>query len=281
MPYVKKSKDSLGVENLGYKCSGFSLTKKHKCSIKIESAVLQKTDIIKAFRLFQGLCDKDMFEILSKARVIFYNKGKIVFLQGEVVENFYIVLDGSVKIFLESRNGEEFILQIAKSGDGVFFVVDTEKNHYPVNAQSLEDCVLLAIPAQIMRIKLHKNHHIAVNMINNINKNLRYVIDKFEHVYLKPTTYRVIRYLLQLVLDCKPGVNKFLLPYEKSTIASYLGMTPETFSRVIKSLKKIGVIVKNKEVTIADRSLLCKKCMAKNSEKCSLCSDGKCNMTVK
>jgi hypothetical protein len=46
------------------------------------------------------------------------------------------------------------------------------------------------------------------------------------------------------------------LPYEKSLIASRLGMQPESFSRAILKLRPIGVQVEREHVAIADVSSL-------------------------
>lgn len=43
-----------------------------------------------------------------------------------------------------------------------------------------------------------------------------------------------------------------ILPYEKSLLAGRLGMTPETLSRSLATLRKLGVTAARDQVEIAD-----------------------------
>jgi len=51
---------------------------------------------------------------------------------------------------------------------------------------------------------------------------------------LKTATERVGWFLLKLGMEQNAGkANAITLPYDKTTIASFLDMTPETFSRTL------------------------------------------------
>jgi len=50
------------------------------------------------------------------------------------------------------------------------------------------------------------------------------------------------------------------LPYDKSLIASYLDMTPETFSRTLKKFKDRGFRIENNTITQPDPNALCGYC---------------------
>jgi CRP/FNR family transcriptional activator FtrB len=50
--------------------------------------------------------------------------------------------------------------------------------------------------------------------------------------------------------------GRILLPYDKRTLAAYLGMTPESLSRKFASLVDHGVTGCRREVTITNREAL-------------------------
>jgi CRP/FNR family transcriptional activator FtrB len=48
------------------------------------------------------------------------------------------------------------------------------------------------------------------------------------------------------------GSRKFSIPYDRRTLASLLGMTPENLSRCIGTLMEYGVTFKGREVNLTD-----------------------------
>jgi hypothetical protein len=58
------------------------------------------------------------------------------------------------------------------------------------------------------------------------------------------------------------------LPYDKSLIASYLDMTPETFSRTLKKFRDKGFRIENDTVTQPHPKALCAFCDQALSNAC-------------
>jgi CRP/FNR family transcriptional activator FtrB len=66
---------------------------------------------------------------------------------------------------------------------------------------------------------------------------------------------RLIGYLTDNVGVTK-GAARFVLPGSKKALAAHLGITPETLSRSLKRLNRLGVTSKGSEMHIADVSRL-------------------------
>ena len=67
------------------------------------------------------------------------------------------------------------------------------------------------------------------------------------------------------------------LKCDKSTIASYLGINPETFSRTLRKLKDDGEIsIEQSNITLLQKQSLCKYCDSETSAKCNLRSSNFC-----
>lgn len=60
------------------------------------------------------------------------------------------------------------------------------------------------------------------------------------------------------------------LPFQKQLIANHLGMTPETFSRSLKEIKKLGIDVERDSVTLRDAYALCHFC---DTDTAFMCTD--------
>jgi CRP/FNR family transcriptional activator FtrB len=48
------------------------------------------------------------------------------------------------------------------------------------------------------------------------------------------------------------GTGRFVIPYDKRTLASYLGMAPENLSRSLVSLASVGVSVQGRSVSLTN-----------------------------
>ena len=138
-----------------------------------------------------------------------------------------------------------------------------------VSAQVVQDAKLLSLPAPIIRQSLKDNKDLALNMIGGLSMRSQGLIRQIEHSRLKTATERVGWFLLKLGMEQSGGkANAITLPYDKSTIASYLDMTPETFSRTLKKFKNNGFHIHNDKITKPDPEALCRFCDEALSEAC-------------
>ncbi len=210
--------------------------------------------------VFAGLSDAEINELLGFAQIRNYNKGKLLFLQNEPASRLYIIISGWVKIYNGLDSGEETILQMLSAGDTLLesaIFLDTPTQ---VNAQIVEDSVILSIPAPVIRQRIQHNNRLAVSMLNNVSLRSQMLIYQIEQSRLKSAKERVGWFLLRLKLTQGGDKKVIHLPYDKAIIASYLNMRPETFSRSLKRLRDDGFTVLNDSVEAPDAASLCGYC---------------------
>lgn len=89
---------------------------------------------------------------------------------------------------------------------------------------------------------------------------------ELEHRTIQNAPQRIGCFLLRLTNQEEEGSVKIHLPYDKTLVASRLGMQPETFSRALNKLKdKTGIRVKGATVELDNLEQL-------TSYSCSACS---------
>lgn len=109
-----------------------------------ESLVLEK---LKDCYLFQGLTRRETKFLRSNVHIRDYKPGEFIFKQGDLGVGMYIIIKGSINIFVEDRSSEEPEPQIiAKLNDGDFFgeaaLVDSnEKRTASAIAQDQVRCI--------------------------------------------------------------------------------------------------------------------------------------------
>lgn len=235
----------------------------------IEGSVRAWMSTIKALPLFAGLDVSTLEELLKYARVIEHNKGAMIFLQGEQATRFYIVLEGWVKLFKGNADGQESIFQMVRAGESLLETVIFNSAPFPVSAQAIDSVKLLSMPASIVREKLQNNQELAINMLSTVAGRSQALISQFEQLTLKTVTQRVGWFLLKLFLEGGERTKNLKLPYDKSLIAGYLGMKPETFSRTLQTLKEQGIDIDRNTISLPDVFALCDYCDMQLAAKCS------------
>lgn len=226
----------------------------------VESISAEQRSFIEELPFFINLPEHITTGLLQHAQVREYKKGKLLFLEGEVSSRLHIILSGWVKLFKGTSSGDETVLQMLTSGDMVAESAVFLNANYPVSAQVAKKAVVLTLPAPIIRERIKQHNELALKVLDGISKHSHSLIQDFENIRLKPATERVGWFLLKLLLDQGKVPDLIELPYDKSLIASYLDMKPETFSRTLKRFKDNGFQINKNSVILPNISALCGFC---------------------
>lgn len=214
---------------------------------------------IENLTLFTGIKDATLHEILSHSTIIQKNNG-VLFLQGDNATHVYVVLAGCIKLFKANDDGDEIILQLVTKGNTFLEAITFSHTAYSASAEIIKNSVILSIPLSVLREESKNNSDLSANMLALNNDMSQRLIAYIEQLTLKTSSQRVGWFLLKTLVEHKEYQKQFQLPYDKSLIASYLGMKPETFSRTIQQLKINGVTIEHNKVSLLEDSSLCYYC---------------------
>lgn len=195
--------------------------------------------------LFSELTTQQAKRIISISKIINYKKNEIIFVEGDSYKGFYILLNGSVKIYKISFEGKESILHLIKPNESFGDVPLFEGGNYPVNAQVISDSGLLFVPHKEFIRLIKKNSTICFNMLVGFSKKMRRLTQKVEELSTKEVMNRFARYLLEEIK--KSGTDKLPEPFlritiSKKNIASFIGTITDTLSRLLKKLQDEKII---------------------------------------
>jgi len=206
--------------------------------------------------LFSGVTDEQLTELAEICQVREFRRGGMIFMEGDAADGFYMVLDGQVKIYKISLEGREQILHIFGPGEPFGEVAVFQNRPFPASAAALIKTRLLYFPGPEFIRLVQANPSIALNMLAMFSMRLRRFATQIEHLSLKEVPGRLASHLLYLSEE-QGGTDRVLLDIPKGQLASLLGTSPETLSRIFSRMGEEGIIeVRGKEISLLDRERL-------------------------
>ena len=129
-----------------------------------------------------------------------------------------------------------------------------------MRARVPEPSTFLLIPARAFRDLVASDLALANSVIGSLATQFRRMVRQIKSLKLRSAVQRIGCYLLTLS-ERQGTPEKAVLPYEKNLIASELGITRESFSRVLASLEKHGIRIDGQTIWIDDAKQLAKECV--------------------
>ncbi len=219
----------------------------------MKSAICRET--IGNVPLFSGLPEETIDLLTNDAFERHYKRGTLLFSQGEPADRFYVVLDGWVKLFRDSREGNECLVGLFTRGESFAEGAMFDQLGFPVNAEITDNAHLLVFPADRFLNKLRENHELALNLLANVSRMMRHFIQQLDQLTNQPTYRRVAAFLVSLCPRNAESAD-VALPCDKMLIAGRLSMKPESFSRAMARLRELGVRCEGNCVHIGDVAAL-------------------------
>lgn len=217
------------------------------------------TDLIHRHPLFRGLSPEQLAQTIKGATARTYAKGQTLFTRGDPADYFYFIYDGWVKIFRESVDGDEAIIGVFTRGETIAEAAAFTGGHYPAGAEIVEPARVLAIRASSFIQHLKDNPTIGLSMLATLSQRMHHLVGEIESLKTQSASQRVCQFLLKLC-SVDEGATVIALPYDKSIISGRLGIQPESLSRILAKLRKLGVKSERGRVIINDISLLRQFC---------------------
>lgn len=207
--------------------------------------------VLRRCTLFRALEPHDLDHVLSQSAVLKLSRNQQLFAQGDPATQLFVVIEGQIKLSRLAPNGDEAVVQVFGVGESFAEAAMFMGGRYPVTASAISPSRLVGIGSARLRSHVLKRPEIAFAMMASMAQHLHGLVAQIEQMKLLTTRQRVIRFLIDQS-GRRDGAASFELPHNKSLIANRLGMTPETFSRMLAQLAADGVTVAGSRIGIDD-----------------------------
>jgi len=200
-------------------------------------------EAMRSNHLFMDIDQQDFDTIVqgTSARKLF--TGETLFSQQQPASEFFMLVEGKIKITLLSSEGTEKVVDIIKPGSTFAeAIIFNGMQGYPVNSKALSEATVLRINAENYIQVLSNSPKACLKVMGSLSVRLHWLVNEIDRLSLHNASYRLISYLLEDVPEGSAEKIQIKLGAPKRIIASRISITPETFSRTLKSLSKDGFI---------------------------------------
>jgi len=88
-----------------------------KTMAELTLSATHQDDDVKMFELIETLSDSEAKDFLKKGSILGINEGESIVKQGEISRKFYLILDGTMRVHVHSRTGQDIDLTNLKKGE--------------------------------------------------------------------------------------------------------------------------------------------------------------------
>ena len=199
--------------------------------------------------MFRRTARPQLAELARQAFAKHAAANSVVAPRGERLPGLMVVRYGLVKIML---GGEpQRVMRLVGAGETFGEAALFLEQPLPVEVRAIADTALLVVPAQPLLSLFDSDPRFARGLLASVCQRLHAMVADFEAATAHGARERLAAYLGSL------GADTAQLPAPKGVIASRLGMTKETLSRLLRAFMQEGLIaVANREVRLLDRGRL-------------------------
>lgn len=220
-------------------------------------ALLQSQEIMKRSPYFRGWDAERLSRLAAGAHESIYAKGESLIRKGEVIKALQVVIIGQVRIFIPLSNGSERVIVLLGRGESFGEACLIEKEPSPYQAVASSACRLLSIDGAVLLKEMRQDAILCNRILSVVAKRMLGMLNDTEMCAQRSSVQRVACYLMRQRPDDGARSFNIELPARKRDIAAKMGLTPETFSRVLASLRQKGAIqVDGRRIQVEDSTVL-------------------------
>jgi CRP/FNR family cyclic AMP-dependent transcriptional regulator len=216
--------------------------------------------ILRKTPLFASLTDKEMEALVGRVSIRGFERGALLFSEGDPCTGLFLVASGKIRIFKLSPAGREQVLAVDGPGSSFAELPVFDGGNYPASASALEDAEVLFISRKDFQNFCREHPDVALKVIAVVGSRLRRLVGIIEDLSFTTVRHRLIALILRLTqasgTTSKEGVRLELTKTHQD-LAAELGTVRELVSRNLSRLQAEGFLeVDGRRIIVKDLASL-------------------------
>ena len=210
--------------------------------------------------LFNSLSDSDLENLSQSVRLQSLKKGHTLFRKGDEGSSLYIIKQGTIKIVLPSRLGDEVIVTIFSEGDFFGEMALFDGKPRSADALAMESSKIYMLSRNDFLLFLQSNISAMKSILSQLTNRLRNTDDFLESTCFLSVSARLAKKLLDLTESYgqKDGDIVYIdLNLTQKELGDMIGSTRESINKELKILRDKGLItMQESKIQIIDMTRL-------------------------
>lgn len=206
--------------------------------------------------LFNSLSDSDLENLSESIRLQSLKKGQTLFRKGDEGSSLYIIKQGTIKIVLPSRLGDEVIVTMFSEGDFFGEMALFDGKPRSADALAMEPSKIYVLNRNDFLIFLQSNINAMKSILSQLTNRLRNTDDFLESTCFLSVSARLAKKLLELAESYgqNDGDKVYIdLSLTQKEIGDMIGSTRESINKELKILRDKGLItMQENKIQIVD-----------------------------
>jgi CRP/FNR family transcriptional regulator, cyclic AMP receptor protein len=227
---------------------------------------VQDPNMLGSMLLFDGLTPEQLSTINGLLRRRTVPARKSLMLIEDAGEAAYLILSGTVKIYLDQADGTELTLALLGPGEIVGEMSLVERRGRSASVVTQEDCTLLVLDRQMFERCLQTMPVMAINLVRLLARRLRLANAQIQAMGTLDVYGRVARQILAFADEYgeSRGDGKILIPlrFTQSDMASFVGASRVRVNQVMVAYKRSRYITVDDayRITVHNAAALTARC---------------------
>lgn len=208
--------------------------------------------LIRSLPLFRTVAAEQFPALVSRGSLQRYPRGTLLFQEGEQADFLMILLEGTVELFARDPDGNEAVVETLFPVDSFILAAALTDAPYLMSARTLSPARILLLETGAFRRAVAADPGLSAAVMAELAQYFRRLVRQIKDLKLRTGVQRLGCYVLSLA----SAGDEVVLPFDKRTLASRLGMTAENLSRAFSTLRLHGLSVQGNRLLIEDRERL-------------------------
>jgi CRP-like cAMP-binding protein len=203
--------------------------------------------------VFENLKPGELAALVQAAGRKSYQKGQVVFSQGDPANRMFLLKAGLVKLSKITAEGNEITLDIRKAGDFLGESMLIEDADYPLTALCLEDTLICGFNKADFEKLILENPNIGLQVIKNLSNRINWLTERVGSLSLTNLEERLYQVLTQVAREHgikSPRGCSIQFPLTHEELGFLVGAHRVSITKAMKALKEGGRILQEGKTLI-------------------------------
>lgn len=205
---------------------------------------------------FRELYPEELKQIDEKRTQLVYQKGENLLKQGAFATHVIYVIDGLVKLYLQTGHNKQINIRLAHRGDFLAFPILFGEKVYGYSAVAVKDATVSMIDKEALKNLLRENVNFAMRITAKNLRHETYLLEIIKNLSYKQMRGKLASALLYL---SQPEFleEEVFQHLTRQDIGDFASISAESTVKFLKEFEKEGILkLEGKDITILNYKML-------------------------